>query len=73
MGLPLAGIFGLGGPEVGVIGALGFILCGIVAVAVLLPLARSGRQFSRYCPKCGRGLNQPADARFCCYCGEVMP
>lgn len=72
MSLPFAGIFGLGGPVVIVIGVLGFVFCGVLAVAVLLPLAKAGRQFSRYCPKCGRGLNQPADARFCCYCGDVL-
>jgi hypothetical protein len=30
-------------------------------------------KFSRFCPKCGRGLNQPKDAACCAYCGFQLP
>jgi hypothetical protein len=44
----------------------------IFTVGVVWGKSRS-RGFSRYCPKCGRGLNQPADARCCSYCGAALP
>ncbi len=64
-----AGLLGLGGPEVLVI----FIAVIIFTVGVMWGKSKKRSQFSRYCPKCGRGLNQPADAPCCSYCGARLP
>ena len=61
------GPFGLGGPEM--------LFLVVVAVVVIL-VSRSARGRSgpsRACPGCGRGLRQPPDAPFCCYCGHRLP
>jgi uncharacterized membrane protein len=58
----VAGMFGLGLPEIIVLlGA--FIIFGLGVVWGIASRARR-RNFSRYCPKYGRGLSQP-DAPFC--------
>jgi len=70
----VAGIFGLGGPEVLAIMVLLLVLVGpIVAVTMIVSRAKRRTGFSRYCPKCGRGLTQQVDAPFCSYCGERIP
>lgn len=70
----MAGMFGLGGPEVLAILVLFSILVVPVLVVVLIVKAvRKPAPFSRYCPKCGRGLSQQADAPFCSYCGDRLP
>lgn len=66
----VAGIFGLGGPEV--LALLVLILVLVVGRRLMKPLA--GREaFTRYCPKCARGLTQQADAPLCSYCGNRLP
>jgi hypothetical protein len=66
-----AGIFGLGGPEVAAL--LILLLVGFLVVRVTASPAGNRGRFSRYCPKCGRGLTQQADAPFCGYCGDRLP
>jgi hypothetical protein len=70
----LAGLVGLGGPEIAVL----LVLFTVVAVPVLIvvlivKVIRKPAAFSRYCPKCGRGLIQQPDAPFCSYCGNRLP
>ena len=62
----MAGFFGFGMPEV-----MSLVVLALVIYGVSRLLRRPG--FSRFCPKCGRGLTQPADAPFCSYCGNHLP
>jgi uncharacterized membrane protein YtjA (UPF0391 family) len=71
----VAGLFGFGGPE---LAALLTTLLTVVALPVLIVVlivrvTRKPAAPSRYCPKCGRGLIQPLDAQFCCYCSNRLP
>ena len=58
----------MGFPEI-VVTAAALILLGI---GVGWGLSRR-KQFSRFCPKCGRGLRQPKEATRCAYCGNPLP
>jgi rRNA maturation endonuclease Nob1 len=50
------------------------VLAVIILVIVFVSRAVSGRNTpTRFCTGCGRGLAQPADAPFCCYCGKRLP
>jgi hypothetical protein len=70
----LAGMFGLGGPEIAALFVLLATIAVPVAVVVLIVNAVGKRnRYSRYCPKCGRGLTQQTDAPFCSYCGDRLP
>jgi hypothetical protein len=71
----MAGMVGLGGPEIAAILVLFSILVAvpILVVVLIVKVVRRPAQFSRYCPKCGRGLSQQADAPFCGYCGDRLP
>ena len=70
----LAGLFGLGGPEVAaLLVLLGKIAVLIVVVVLIAKAVSKPNRYSRYCPKCGRGLTQQMDAPFCGYCGERLP
>ena len=74
----IAGLYGLGGPEVAVLLALLALLIFLgfpgAAVVLVIYFVRSRRPgFTRYCPACGRGLTQAAEAPFCAYCGKQMP
>jgi hypothetical protein len=63
---------GLGGPEIIVIAVVFFGF--IFFIGWVWGGRRNNTQFSRYCPKCGRGLRQPEDDAPCCaYCGEQLP
>jgi uncharacterized membrane protein len=68
----VAGMFGLGLPEIIVLlGA--FIIFGLGVIWGIASRARRQRRnFSRYSPKCGRGLSQP-DAALCSYCAIRLP
>jgi hypothetical protein len=67
----VAGFFGIGGPEVVVIL---LIFLGLpLLIVFLIVKAVTKNKFSRFCPKCGRGLNQPKDAACCAYCGFQLP
>jgi rRNA maturation endonuclease Nob1 len=62
----------------GALGGLGFpemlVLALVIMVTVFLFRGASGRKGpTRFCTGCGRGLTQPADAPFCCYCGKRLP
>ena len=59
---------GMGGPEVIVVVllAVGLAVWGMSRVM-------KKNQFSRFCPKCGRGLNLPSDAQCCSHCGARLP
>jgi len=71
----VAAMLGLGGPEVAAIFILSLILFGGPIFAIVMVVSRAKRRtgFSRYCPKCGRGLTQQVDAPFCSYCGQRLP
>ena len=70
----VAGLFGLGGPEIAALLVLMTVVAVPVGIVVLIVKAVSKpRQISRFCPKCGRGLTQEATAPFCCYCGNRLP
>lgn len=66
----VAGMFGLGGPEVLVV----FLVLLLIIFLIGRAVGKSKiKQFSRFCPKCGRGLDQPKDASCCAYCGFQLP
>jgi rRNA maturation endonuclease Nob1 len=67
MPLIVAGMFGIGGPEV-----MAVLILGCIAFAIRKNVKRPNT-FSRYCPQCGRGLTQQPDAPFCGYCGNRLP
>ena len=67
----IAGIFGLGGPEVVAIMMLALMLVGGSVLFIRLAGGRTG--INRYCPHCGRGLTQQMDAPLCSYCGQRLP
>lgn len=70
----LAGLFGLGGPEIAaLVVLLGTIAVPIVVVVLIAKAVRNPNRYSRCCPKCGRGLTQQVDAPFCSYCGDRLP
>jgi predicted amidophosphoribosyltransferase len=71
MTLVVAGMFGIGGPEVMALLILALVL--VFTVGLRWGNSRKRDSFSRFCPKCGRGLSQPADAPFCSYCGARLP
>jgi len=74
MALEVAGIFGLGGPEVAALLVLSVVVAVPVLIVVLImKVIRKPTAPSRYCPKCGRGLTQPPDALFCSFCGNRLP
>jgi hypothetical protein len=59
----------------GALGGLGFpellILLALIMAVVVFSRSIGGRNRpTRYCKSCGRGLTQPLDAPFCCYCGQ---
>jgi hypothetical protein len=68
-------LFGLGGPEIAAVLVLGVLKFAIpIAIVVLIvKMATRPKTLSRYCPQCGRGLTQAADAPFCGYCGARLP
>jgi hypothetical protein len=69
-----AGVFGLGGPEIAaVVVLLGSIALPVAVVVLIVKAVSKPNRYSRYCPKCGRGLTQQADAPFCSFCGERLP
>jgi hypothetical protein len=65
----LAGLFALGGPEVMLIE----VAVAVVVAVLIVKAIRKPAAPHRYCPKWGRGLTQPAEAPFCCYCGTRLP
>lgn len=67
----VAGVLGFGAPQFVVI-ALVF-LAVVFSIGVLWGKSKKRDPFSHYCPKCGRGLDQPADAKRCSYCGAELP
>ena len=64
---------GLGGPEVAAILVLVLISAPAAILMLIVKVVRKPAPYSRYCPKCGRGLTQQMDAPFCSYCGERLP
>jgi uncharacterized membrane-anchored protein len=71
---PVAGLFGLGGPEIAALLVLAMVVAVPVLIVVLIVnVVRKPAAASRYCPKCGRGLTQPPDALFCGFCGDRLP
>jgi hypothetical protein len=68
--LEVAGLIGLGGPEVAALLVLGIVAAVVV---LIMKVIRKPAAPSRYCPKCGRGLTQPPDALFCGFCGNRLP
>ena len=64
---PVAGMFGLGGPEVM------FLTVLVLAIVLISRMARARGGVIRFCPACGRGLAQPRDAAYCCFCGKRLP
>jgi rRNA maturation endonuclease Nob1 len=69
----VAGMFGLGGPELAALAMTGLAVTAVVLMvrgfqAGLRP--RAG--YSRHCGKCGHGLTQQPDAPFCAYCGQNL-
>jgi len=74
MSIPIA-IFqgsGLGAPEAAIVIVVILIVAGAVW-GIGFAWGRSKRDSVRHCPKCGRALNQPADAKRCAYCGAELP
>jgi hypothetical protein len=70
----VAGVFGLGGPEIAALLVLMTVVAVPACVVVLIVKAvKKPNRISRFCPKCGRGLTQEAGAPFCCYCGNRLP
>jgi hypothetical protein len=68
----VAGLFGLGGPEIIALLVLCLIVGVPVLVVVLIVKAVTGKkQVLRYCPKCGRGLTEPGVV-FCSFCGANL-
>ena len=70
--------FGVAAYLLGALRGLGFpellVLALWIAGFVLIGRAASRRNApTRFCTGCGRGLAQPADAPFCCYCGKRLP
>ena len=64
----IAGLIGLGGPEVAA------LLVLTMAVFAIRAVTRQRRTvYNRYCPHCGKGLTQQMDAPFCSYCGQRLP
>ena len=64
----VAGLFGLGGPEIAALAVTAVVLMVRGILAGLQPRA----VYSRYCRKCGRGLTQQPEAPFCAYCGQKL-
>jgi hypothetical protein len=64
MPFAVAGLVGLGVPE------------AIIFVVLIFLLGRAvgkNKQYTRFCPKCGRGQKLPKDAIYCAYCGHQLP
>jgi rRNA maturation endonuclease Nob1 len=66
MPVVVAGIFGIGGPEVV------FILYTLIVFLIGRAVGKR-KQFARFCPKCGRGLKLPKGSTCCAYCGFQLP
>ena len=49
-----------------------FLVMLAIAISLTVWLVRR-KQFTRFCPKCGRGLKLPKDATCCSFCGERLP
>jgi hypothetical protein len=73
MTLVLAGLFGLGGPEIAVLLVLMTVVAVPVGIVLLIVKVVRPNRITRFCPKCGRGLAQEAAAPFCSYCGNRLP
>jgi len=61
---------GLGLPELIVLTMMLTMGCAVIAVAWFF--VKKAAAPSRYCPACGRGLKQAAEAPFCSYCGAKL-
>ena len=59
---------GLGLPEQVIV-----ILVSVLLYGAIFRAASGRKTPARFCTGCGRGLAQPADAPFCCYCGKRLP
>jgi len=68
MPVVIAGIYGIGGPEV-----LFIFLVVLLAIFLIGRAIGKSKQYSRFCPKCGRGLKLPKGATCCAYCGFQLP
>jgi len=68
----LAGLFGIGGPEILLLLALFCVGVPILLVVLIVKAAAGKKQVLRYCPKCGRGLTEPGVV-FCSFCGSKLP
>jgi hypothetical protein len=65
------GIYGLGLPELFVVGMVASLVALPVVVVVLIVRGLSHRPGSgpvRYCPHCGQQI--PVPGVFCCFCGQ---
>jgi rRNA maturation endonuclease Nob1 len=59
----------IGSPQIVVI----VVILAILILGIGIPRGGSNKQeFTRYCPKCGKGLSQPDDAPYCAYCGARL-
>ena len=69
----VAGLFGLGGPEIAALAVTGLVVTAVVLmVRGILAGLQPRAVYSRYCRKCGRGLTQQPEAPFCAYCGQKL-
>ncbi len=71
--LYLLGPLSLGFPEMLVLTTVAALFLGLPALIVVGVVRASRRKPTRYCTHCGRGLAQPMEASFCCYCGQKLP
>ena len=69
----VAGMFGLGGPEFLFMLLLFMIAVPVGIVVLIVKAFNRPKGFSRFCPKCGRGVPQEAGVSFCSFCGNALP
>jgi rRNA maturation endonuclease Nob1 len=68
MPIRVAGVAGFGTPQALVIFLVVMLIIFLIGRAV-----GKSKQFTRFCPKCGRGLTLPKGPTCCPYCGVQLP